>query len=118
LIPKSARLLYTYGAYLDKRGQLDAAIAQYQRALEVDPNLTDAHSELATALMTKGDTQKAEAHYREAARLDPKRTDVHCNLGSLLLAEGKTSQPILEYEEALRLDPTLAEAAEKIRVVR
>ena len=95
------------------RAETDAAIAQYQRALEVDPNLADAHSELATALLTKGDSQKAEAHYLEAARLDPKRADVHSNLGSLLLGQGKTSQAIIQYEEALRIDPTLTEA-EKI----
>jgi len=114
----AARLFYTYGAFLDKRGELDAAIAQYQRALEVDPNLADAHSELATAFFTKGDSQKAEAHYLEAARLDPKRADVHSNLGSLLLREGKTSQAIIQYEEALRIDPTLTEAAENLRVAK
>lgn len=114
----AARLFYTYGAFLDKRGELDAAIAQYQSALEVDPNLADAHSELATALLTKGDSQKAEAHYLEAARLDPKRADTHSNLGSLLLREGKTSQAIIQYEEALRIDPTLTEAAENLRVAK
>ena len=114
----AARLFYTYGAFLDKRGELDAAIAQYQRALEVDPNLADAHSELATALLTKGDSQKAEAHYLEAARLDPKRADIHSNLGTLLLNEGKTSQAIIQYEEALRIDPTLTEAAENLRVAK
>jgi len=114
----AARLFYTYGAFLDKRGELDAAIAQYQHALEADPNLADAHSELATALLTKGDSQKAEAHYLEAARLDPKRADIHSNLGTLLLNEGKTSQAIIQYEEALRLDPTLTEAAENLRVAK
>jgi tetratricopeptide (TPR) repeat protein len=114
----AARLFYTYGAFLDKRGELDAAIAQYQSALEVDPNLADAHSELATALLTKGDSQKAEAHYLEAARLDPKRADIHSNLGTLLLKEGKTSQAIIQYEEALRIDPTLTEAAENLRVAK
>ncbi|HUE62377.1 MAG TPA: tetratricopeptide repeat protein [Chthoniobacterales bacterium] len=114
----AARLFYTYGAFLDRRGELDAAIAQYQSALEVDPNLADAHSELATALLTKGDSQKAEAHYLEAARLDPKRADTHSNLGSLLLREGKTSQAIVQYEEALRIDPTLTEAAENLRVAK
>jgi len=114
----AARLFYTYGAFLDKRGELNAAIAQYQSALEVDPNLADAHSELATALLTKGDSQKAEAHYLEAARLDPKRADTHSNLGSLLLREGKTSQAIIQYEEALRIDPTLTEAAENLRVAK
>ena len=114
----AARLFYTYGAFLDRRGELDAAIAQYQSALEVDPNLADAHSELATALLTKGDSQKAEAHYLEAARLDPKRADTHSNLGSLLLREGKTSQAIIQYEEALRIDPTLTEAAENLRVAK
>jgi tetratricopeptide (TPR) repeat protein len=120
LTPKksAARLFYTYGAFLDKRGELDAAIAQYQRALEVDPNFADAHSELGTAFLTKGDSQKAEAHYLEAARLDPKRADIHSNLGSLLLGEGKTSQAIIQYEEALRIDPTLTEAAENLRVAK
>jgi Tfp pilus assembly protein PilF len=86
--------------------------------LEADPKLADAHSELATAFLTKGDSQKAEAHYLEAARLDPKRADIHSNLGSLLLGQGKTSQAIIQYEEALRIDPTLTEAAENLRVAK
>ena len=76
------------------------------------------NSELATALLTKGDSRKAEAHYLEAARLDPKRADVHSNLGSLLLRDGRTSQAIIEYEEALRIDPNLIEAAENLRIAK
>ena len=86
--------------------------------MDVDPNLADAHSEIATALLLKGDSQKAEFHYLEAARLDPKRADVHSNLGSLLLREGRTSQAIIQYEEALRIDPNLTEAAENLRVAK
>ena len=86
--------------------------------MEADPNLADAHSELATAYLTKGDSQKAEAHYLEAARLDPKRADIHSNLGTLLLSEGKTSQAIIQYQEALRIDPTLTEAAENLRAAK
>src|SRR5262249_18446754 len=98
--------------------QLDAAIAQYQRALDVDPNMADAHSEVATGYLAKGASQRAEVHYLEAARLDPKRAEVHNNLGSLLFREGRTSQTNMQYGEALRIDPNRTEAAENLRVAK
>jgi Tfp pilus assembly protein PilF len=84
----------------------------------LEPKFVDAHAELATALLTKGDVKQAEAHYLAAMQVNPNRADIHTNFGSLLLKEGRTSQAILEYEEALRIDPTLTEVAEILQAAK
>lgn len=52
-------------------GQLDDAIAAYRRALELDPDYTDALHGLAEALAQKGDLDAAIATAHRITEIDP-----------------------------------------------
>jgi protein O-mannosyl-transferase len=109
--PNNERALVCLGDALSKiPGRLDDAIARYEEALRLNPNLAQAHNNLGKALNDEGRTRDAIAQYEDVLRLNPGLAVAHNNLGSALNAAGRINEAIVQYEEALRLKPDLAEA--------
>jgi len=52
-------------------GQVDAAIAQYQKTVQLNPAFADVRRNLSVALMMKGRTGDAVVQLKEAVRLNP-----------------------------------------------
>jgi tetratricopeptide (TPR) repeat protein len=97
-----------WGHALQGRGLLEEAIARYQDALRIDPNIAQAHSNLGSALQALRRHDEAIAHYQETLRIEPSYTDAHYNWGNALLDLGRFDEAIAHYQEALRIDPDFA----------
>jgi len=69
--PDDPVTLYNQGVELAKKGQLDDAIASYQKALALHPDYALAHYNLGLTLQQKSDRAGAQRHFAEAQRLDP-----------------------------------------------
>lgn len=82
----------------------------YQRALELDPDLAEAHVNLGRLLHVAGERGRAEPHYREAVRLDPDDPTPHFNLGVLLEEQGRRDEAVHAYRQAIVRDPDFADA--------
>jgi len=54
-----------------RKGQKDEAIAHFQRAVEIDPKLAKAQSDLGNLLLQNGRVNEALAHYQRALELQP-----------------------------------------------
>jgi tetratricopeptide (TPR) repeat protein len=93
-------------------GRLDDAIAQYEEALRLKPDLYSAHIGLGNALLNvPGRLGDAIAQYEEALRLRPDTAVGHFNLGNALSrVPGRLRDAIAQYQEALRLKPDFAKA--------
>jgi tetratricopeptide (TPR) repeat protein len=59
------------GTAFFQKGQLDEAIDQFQKALEIKPNFFEAHQNLGAALGQKGKLDEAIDQFREVLRLKP-----------------------------------------------
>jgi arylsulfatase A-like enzyme/Flp pilus assembly protein TadD len=65
--------LYNFlGISFSRTGQLKKAVANYKRALEVDPKLAEAHLNLGFAYKQLNDSVHASQEYAEACRLEQK----------------------------------------------
>jgi tetratricopeptide (TPR) repeat protein len=93
------------GDALDKKGQTDAAIRQFQEAIHLKPNYALAHYNFGVALFRNGQTGEAIRQFQEAIRLNPDDADAHNNLGIALLNQGQTDEAIRQIQEAIRLNP-------------
>ncbi len=90
-----------------RKGQLDEAIECLKKAIELDPNLAVAHSELGLVLRIKGQLDEASACFRKAIELDPNLAEAHANLGVVLKSKGKVDDAVAEYKKARELNPKL-----------
>ncbi|MBK8726168.1 MAG: protein kinase [Holophagaceae bacterium] len=85
---------------------LPKAEAAAHRALELDPQLAEAHTSLAMVLESfRWDWPAAEAAHRRAIALERGNPNLHHRLGMHLLYRGRFKEARAAYSEALRLDP-------------
>ncbi len=100
---------HNLGIVLTGRGQVDAAIVQFQRALEIQPDYADAHTNLGVVLAGRGEFDAAIAHYLKALEIKPNDAKTHDNLGSALDSLGQFDAAIAHYQRALEIEPDSAE---------
>jgi tetratricopeptide (TPR) repeat protein len=99
-------------AWSQMPGRLNDAIAQFEEALRLRPDLAETHNNLGHVWsQIPGRLNDAIAQYQEALRLQPDNAGAHNNLGSAWSQmPGRLNDAIAQFEEALRLKPNLAEA--------
>ena len=88
----------------------DQAVAAYQRALEIDPMISDAHVNLGRLFHKAGLLAQSEEHYRAALAINASDPTPHFNLAVLLEDLKRPREAILSYEAAIERDPTFADA--------
>jgi tetratricopeptide (TPR) repeat protein len=93
------------GARLLEQGKADAAIAEFQRALSLDPKYFPARLNLAYAYERVDRTEEAMEAYREAINRQPRNVFAHNNLGVLYDKKGLYDAAIREFETVLAIEP-------------
>jgi tetratricopeptide (TPR) repeat protein len=88
----------------------EQARAAYERALELAPDLVEAHLNLGRLLHEAGELDAAEQHYRAAQAADPRHTTASYNLGVVLQDLGRLHEAAAAYEATLATDPAFADA--------
>lgn len=89
------------------------AISAARRAVELDPDLTEAHVLLANVLREQWHWADAEAEYRRALELNPNDAHAHAGLALWLLCQGRTDEAVTWAQRGRELDP-LAVSADAI----
>lgn len=80
-------------------------IRSAQKALELDPNLAEAHALLGATLQQQWHWAEAEAEYKRALELDPNNAAAHEGLALWLTCHGRADEAIAEAEAGRELDP-------------
>jgi regulator of sirC expression with transglutaminase-like and TPR domain len=70
LNPADASAHYNLGLLYQQRGELDAAIGSFQRAIEIDKNETDAHYQLGRIARWQNRLSEAIQHFEQVIRQD------------------------------------------------
>ncbi len=97
------------GAYFEAHKEYTRAIAAYEQALELRPQVTS-YLRIGEIYLIQGRYEWAEEEFQEAYRLDPKEEEALLGLGSVAAATGDEEKAIERWMEVLTLDETNAEA--------
>ncbi|HXX22885.1 MAG TPA: tetratricopeptide repeat protein [Terriglobia bacterium] len=97
--------LFDHAAELAAKGQDEAAIAEWKKALEINPEDPMANNNLGAHLLKRGQLDEAIPHFAKAADLKPDYADAQNNLGIVLLQKGKVDEAIEHLEKAEELNP-------------
>ncbi len=82
----------------------------WSHVLELNPDSSIAHYNLARFLANHGERDGAITHYRKALSIRPNDAEAHNNLGLLLALNGQTGESLKEFEAAVQSDPGYAKA--------
>jgi adenylate cyclase len=87
------------------RTNLDQAEAYSRRALELGPEIAEAHASRGLALSLSRRHEEAEREFDTAIRLDPKLYEAHYFYARAEFQQGKYEEAVREYLEASRVRP-------------
>src|SRR5262249_16677339 len=96
---------YNLAVILMREGRLDAAVAEYQRALATDPQHALAHNNLGVAWDALAEHRKAADEFKKAIASDPAYAEAHFNLGLSYYLLGDNARATQHFEKALSLEP-------------
>lgn len=88
------------------------AMSAVRKALELDPDVAEAHILLADLLQKQLHWAEAETEYRRALELSPNDAEAHDGLAAWLLCQGRLDEALAEERRARELGPLTASAAD------
>jgi tetratricopeptide (TPR) repeat protein len=91
-------------------GDLDGAIADYDRAIQLDPKDSAIYNNRGLAKVAKGDLDAAVVDFNRAIELNPKDAVACSNRGNAKRDKGDMDGAIADYNRAIRFDPKYAYA--------
>jgi tetratricopeptide (TPR) repeat protein len=105
--PESARTREILAQSLMSHNDYPAAIQQYRRALEADPNLPEIHFELGQALLSysanESSRSEAEKEFQAALVANPADANAEYELGEVAWSRSDFQNAIQHYSRALQL---------------
>ena len=100
-----ANAYYNRGiAYRDKK-DLDSALQDLDKALQLNPNFPSALNSRGNTYADKGENDRAIADYTEAIRQDPNHALAYYNRGNTYDTEGKYDLAIADYNTYAQAGP-------------
>jgi protein O-mannosyl-transferase len=91
-------------------GELDEAIALFNQALQLKPDLPEAHNNLGFAWQKLGRFEEAVAEHERALALQRDYVEAHYNLGIEYQALGRIDEATKHYRAALQINPAYDKA--------
>jgi tetratricopeptide (TPR) repeat protein len=108
---------YSLGQLFASRGDTAHAIAAYEAAIRLRPDLPDPLVNVSLLYNAAGRNHDAETALRDALDLDPGNAAAHLNLGMLLGELGRLPEAEAALRAAAREDPRSAQAAYNLSVL-
>ena len=109
--PNNLSLLLLYGRACLEELHLDEAREVFTRALEQDPDQTDAQLGIAKVLFMEGNTSGAAVRAERVLFLEPDHVQAHLLLSRVFLSEGDRTKAIEHFDRAAQIDGTMSDPA-------
>lgn len=110
LAPERADLFYLFGVIEWELENTDGAIANFEKAVELQPFFPEARNNLAVLLHEAGDYPGAIAHLQKAVEDFPEFKEAYVNLGNSLKGAAKYGEAEAAFKRAIALDSGFADA--------
>ena len=91
-------------------GEAAEAEACYRKALENDPGLAAAHTNLGGLAFARGDLSLARIEFEAALSLDPDQPEARYNLASILYQQGEVERAAAELRRVVQQSPWFSDA--------
>ncbi len=99
--PGKARVHYNLGNAFREVGDVGSAVAEWRRAVRIDPRYSMAYNQLGNVCLLSGLLGEAENYFILAVTSEPDNAEAHYNLALVSESLGKKAQAIEHYEQFL-----------------
>jgi len=93
------------GAMLGEQGLYETALAEFIRAIELNPTIAAAHVGAGEILLKQGDYEQSRGYFERAISLEPDNFRAQYGLALTLQLEGRHAAAARTYERALAINP-------------
>ena len=105
LAPDDIRIQRNYAiALLDAKDHA-AAIVEFRRLIEREPDHPGYHNDIGTCLARLGRPNEAMPHFMRACELEPNVASHAANLGACFLQQNRFEEAVASYRRAVKIDP-------------
>jgi len=101
---------YNQGIDYAKLQQYTDAVASYDKAIQINPDYSNAWYNRGNALLNLGKYDDAVASYDKVVKIDPQYSDAWVNRGVTLGKLGRYDDAIASYDKAIQINPNDADA--------
>ena len=108
--PQSPSLHYNLAYSQKVKGDLHAALDEYQRTIQLDSNYPHAYASLGDVYLQLGSFSEAQAAYKQALAQAPDDIPTLLNSGTVDQSVGAMSEAETSYQRVLQLDPSSSAA--------
>jgi tetratricopeptide (TPR) repeat protein len=98
-VENNAEAYFNRGVDLQKKGDYDRAIANYSKAIEINPRLAEVYTNRGFAYLLKGQYDKAIADSNKAIELNPRLATAYSTRGNAYQGKGQYDQAIADYDK-------------------
>jgi protein O-mannosyl-transferase len=99
------------------QGDISNAVADFERAVELQPQYPEAYFNLGRAFQANNQPDVAADCFQRALAMDPNVAEIHYKLANALLQLGRPAQAIAQFSQALQLNPGMDDAANNLALL-
>jgi tetratricopeptide (TPR) repeat protein len=110
----SSGLYLLLGRILEQQAQLDAALAAYNKAIELNPGNLNAYTASGKILVQLNKKDEAKEKYSAMIAQNPQWMQGYMGMAALSESEDKIEEAMQYYRQALEIQPTFAPAANNL----
>jgi len=104
------------GNTYDDIGDLEAALLALERAVQINPTLSESRSNLGNVYLKKDLVAEAIYEYQAALRINPSDAKTYNNLGNAHVKRGWLNQAVSKFRQSLALDPNFTDAYKNLAI--
>lgn len=114
---RDPEMLNAYGIALADTGDIQGAVRQFDRVLEIDPTNATAYENLGVVALRANQPERAHGYLMRALQLNDRMPLALNTLGVLYARAGKTNEAIDAWTRAVSYDPHLFDALYNLAIV-
>jgi tetratricopeptide (TPR) repeat protein len=98
-------------------GDIESALLAFERAVTINPTLSESRANLGNIYLKKGLVAKAIREYQAALDINPHDPRMHYNLGNAYTQRESFNYAVYEYMRSIDLDPEYVDAYKNLAAV-
>ena len=108
--PHKARPINNRGLAYSNQGNFTQAMFDYNKAIEIDPQFTEAYINRGNIYFQAGKFDLAFSEYNKVIEVDPNNPDAYYNRGNIYYQQGNSAKAIYNYNKAIGININYAQA--------